>query len=142
MRAAIARRGKERTMTAKATKKGPKAKAQKATSRESRTMYAEIQQCVKQLDKSIAQIQRDLRMAEHKLEVDARMRIRELRKDARAQLSVLKSKQHEAASALKLIAPAASGTWEDIKSKVDSVLVDAQATATATVNRFRSALGV
>lgn len=130
-------------MTGKAVKKGSRArKAPKATSPESQAMYAEIQQCVKQLGKSIGEIETGLRKAEHKLELDARTRIRELRKDARTQLTLLKSKQHEAASALKLVAPAAGGAWEDLKSRVDSVLGDAQATATATVNRFRRVLGV
>lgn len=105
-------------------------------------MHAEVQQCVKDLDKSIGEIQRGLRTAEQRLEADARTRIHELRKNARIQLSVLKSKQREAASTLKLVAPAAGGAWEDIKRTVDSVLVDARATATSTVNRFRSALGV
>ncbi len=116
-------------------------RAQKAMSREARATYAEVQQCVRHLDKSIGEIERDLRKTEHRLEAEARARIRELRKDARTQLSVLKAKQREAAGTLKLVAPAAGGRWEDIKRTVDSVLVDARATATATVNRFRSALG-
>ena len=54
---------------------------------------------------------------------------------------VLKSKQRDAASALKRVSTAAGGSWEDIKGSVDSVLADARATATAVVDRFRSALG-
>jgi hypothetical protein len=96
---------------------------------------------VRHLDKSIGEIERGVRKAEHKLEVDARARIRDLRKDARTQLRVLKSKQREAAGALKLVAPAAGGAWEDIKRTVDTVLVDARTTAAAAVNRFRSAFG-
>ncbi|MBI4515525.1 MAG: hypothetical protein HY699_06895 [Deltaproteobacteria bacterium] len=116
-------------------------RAQKAMSREAQAMYAEIQQGVRHLEKSIGEIQRGLRKAEQKLEADARARIRELRKDARAHLSVLKSKQREAADTLKRVSTAAGGSWADIKRTVDSVLVDAQATATAAVKRFRSALG-
>ena len=57
------------------------------------------------------------------------------------QLSVLKSKQREAARALKLVPSAASDTWDDIKHTVDSVIVDARATATAAVDRFRTLFG-
>jgi hypothetical protein len=112
-----------------------------AMSREARDIYAEIQQGVRHLEKSIDEIQRGLRDAEHKLEADARARIRELRKDARTHLSVLKLKQREAAGALKRVSAAAGGSWADIKRTVDSVLVDARATATAAVKRFRSAFG-
>ena len=119
----------------------PPERAQKAMSREARATYVEVQQCVRHLDKSIREVERGVRKAEHKLEADARARIRDLRKDARTHLSVLKSKQREAAGTLKLVAPAAGGAWQDIKRTVDSVLVDARATATATVDRFRSVLG-
>jgi hypothetical protein len=70
-----------------------------------------------------------------------RARIRKLRKDARTHLSVLKLKQREAAGALKRVSAAAGGSWADVKRTVDSVLVDARATATAAVKRFRSAFG-
>jgi hypothetical protein len=102
-----------------------------AMSREARGIYAEIQQGVRHLENSIGEIQRGLRDAEHKLEADAR-----------THLSVLKSKQREAAGALKRVsAAAAAGPWADIKRTVDSVLVDARATAIAAVKRFRSAFG-
>jgi len=58
-------------------------RAQKAMSREARSLYAEIRQGIRHLETSIGEIQRGLRKAEHKLEADARARIRELRKDAR-----------------------------------------------------------
>ncbi len=116
-------------------------RAQKAMSAEARAMYVEVQRCVKQLDKSIGEIQRGVRKAERDLETAARVRVRELRKNARTHLSVLKSKQREAARALKLVPSAASDTWDDIKHTVDSVIVDARATATAAVDRFRSLLG-
>jgi hypothetical protein len=133
-------------MSPKAPKKRPKAKgatqrAHTAMSREARATYAAIQQGVKHLEQSIGEIQRGLRKAEQKIEADARGRIRQLRKDARTQMSVLKSKQREAARALKRVSAAASGSWEDIKHSVDSVLVDARTTATAVVKRFRSAFG-
>lgn len=117
-------------------------RAQKAMSLEARAMYAEVQQCVKQLDKSIGEVERGVRKAEHELEAAARVRIRELRKDARIQLSVLKSKQREAASTLKLVPPTpGGGTWDDIKHTVDSVLVDARSTASAAVNWVRHPWG-
>ena len=116
-------------------------RAQKAMSREARSLYTEIRQGVRDLETSIGEIQRGLRKAEHKLEADARARIRALRKDARTHLSVLKSKQCDAAATLKRVSAAAGGSWADIKDTVDSVLVDARATATAAVKRFRSALG-
>jgi chromosome segregation ATPase len=133
-------------MSPKAPKKRSKAisgprRAQKAMSREARATYAEIQQGVRHLEKSIGEIRRGLREAEHKLEADARARIRELRKDARTHLSVLKSKQREAAGTLKRVSAAAGASWDDIKRTVDSVLVDARTTATAAVKRFRSAFG-
>jgi len=133
-------------MSPKAPTKRPKPasapkRAQTTMSREARATYAAIQQGVKHLEKSIGEIQKGLIKAEHKIEADARVRIRELRKDASTQLGVLKSKQREAASALKRVSSAASGSWEDIKGSVDSVLADIKATATSVVDRFRSALG-
>jgi hypothetical protein len=133
-------------MSPKARKKRSKAmsapkRVQTAMSREARALYAEVQQGVKHLETSIAEIQQGLRKAEHKLEADARARIRQLRKDARTHLSVLKSKQREAAGALKRASTAAGGSWEDVKHSVDSVLADARATATGVVKRFRDALG-
>ena len=133
-------------MSPKAAKKRSKVmsapqRAQRAMSREARAMYAEIQQGVKHLDKSIGEIQRGLRKAERKIEADARAQIRELRQDARTHLGVLKSKQREAAGALKHVSAAAGDSWGDIKRMVDSILVDARATAAAAVKRFRSALG-
>jgi chromosome segregation ATPase len=116
-------------------------RAHKAMSPEARTAYAEIQQGLKHLEKSVAEIQRGLRKAERKLEADARARIRTLRKDARTQLAVLKSKQREAAGALKRVSAAAGGSWGDINRMVDSILVDVRATAAAAVERFRTALG-
>ena len=116
-------------------------RAHTVMSREARATYAEIERGVKTLEKSIGEIQRSLRKAEQKIEADARGRIRELRKAARTQLGVVKVKQREAADALKRVRTAASGSWDDIKRSVDSVLADIGATASAVVERFRSALG-
>ena len=131
---------------AKKPQKGSKAKSapqrlQTAMSREARATYAEIQQGIKHLEKSIGEIQRGLLKGEQKLEAEARTRIRQLRKEARTHMSVLKSKQREAAAALKRVSTTASGSWEEIKRTVDSVLTDARATATSVVDRFRSAFG-
>ncbi len=116
-------------------------RTQKAMSREARSLYAEIRQGVRHLEASIGEIQRGLRKAEHKLEADAHARIRELRRDARTQVSALKAKRREAAGTLRRVSSAAGVSWADIKRTVDSVLVDARATATAAVKRFRGALG-
>ncbi len=116
-------------------------RARTAMSREARAAYAEIEQGVKHLEKSIGEIQRGLHKAEQKIEADARARIRELRQDTRTQLSVLRSKQREAAGALKRVSAAAGDSWGEIKRSVDSVLGDARATAATIVERFRSALG-
>jgi hypothetical protein len=125
----------------RSTAKGATQRAQTAMSREARAVSAAIQQGVKHLEQAIGAIQRDLGKAERKIEADARGRIRQLRKDAHTHVGVLKSKQREAATALKHVSAAAGGSWEDIKHTVDAVLVDARATATAVVKRFRSAFG-
>jgi hypothetical protein len=143
--AASERREKEKAMSPKALKTRSKPttaprRAEKAMPREARAMYAEIRQGLRGLEASIGEIQRALRKAEHELEADARARIRELRKNARTHLTVLKSKQREAAGTLRRVSAAAGGSWADVKRMVDSVLVDARATAAAAVERFRSAL--
>jgi hypothetical protein len=56
-------------------------------------------------------------------------------------VSALKAKRREAAGTIKRVSSAAGGSWADIKRMVDSVLVDARATATAAVKRLRGALG-
>ena len=122
------------------TKSAPK-RVQTALSREARATYAEIQKGVKHLEQSIGEIQRGLRKGEQKIEADARSRIRALRKEAQTHMNVLKAKQREAAAALKRVSTAASGSWDEIKDAVDTVLTDARATATSVVKRFRSAFG-
>ena len=133
-------------MSPKAPKKRSKPKsapkrAKAAMSREARATYAAIQKVVTHLEHSIGEIQRGLGKAEQKIQADARGRIRQLRKDARTNVSVLKAKQREAAHAVKHLSAAASGSWEDIKHTVDSILDDARATATSVVKRFRTAFG-
>jgi len=108
---------------------------------EAQAAYGEIRQGVKHLEKSIAEIQRGLRKAEHKIEADARARIRELRKDARAQLNLLKSNQSAAARSLKNLSAAGGESWREVKPSADSILADGRATAAAVADRFRSALG-
>jgi hypothetical protein len=112
-----------------------------ALSHEARAAYGEIRQGVKDLEKSIAEIRRGLRKAEHKIETDARVRVRELRKEAHAQLNLLKSKQREAARSLKRLTAAAGESWQEIKQAADSILAEGRATAGAVAESFRRALG-
>ena len=116
-------------------------RAQSVMSREARAAYVEVQRCVRQLDKSVTEIQRGVRRAEHQLEADARARIRELRRDAHVPLRALKVKQREAAATLKRVSNAAGGTWDDITRTVETFIAEARATATAAVSRFRTAVG-
>lgn len=126
------------TKRSKATSTLKRARA--VMSREARAAYGEIQQGVKHLEKSIAQIQRDARKAERKIESDARAKIGELRKDARTQLAALQSKQREATRILKALSGAAGDAWHDIKHSADAILADAREAAVSVVDRFRRAL--
>jgi hypothetical protein len=56
-------------------------------------------------------------------------------------LRALKAKQREAAATLRRVSNAAGGTWDDITRMVETFLVETRATATAAVDRFRTALG-
>lgn len=116
-------------------------RARAVMSREARAAYGEIQQGVRRLEKSIADIRREVSKAERKIEGAARARIRELRKDARAQLGVLQSRQREATRTLKKLSAAAGESWREIKESADSLLGDARETATSVAERFRRALG-
>ena len=116
-------------------------RARTTMSGEAHAAYVEVQRCVRQLDKSVGEIQRGLRRAERQLEADARARIRELRKDAYMPLRALKVKQREAAATLKRVSAAAGGTWDDITQTVETFIAEATATATAAVERFRAAVG-
>ena len=135
---------------AKAAAKGAKkrvertktpARARTAMSREAHLAYVEVQRCVRQLDKSVSEIQRGLRRAERQFEADARARIRELRRDAHMPLRALQVKQREAAATLKRVSSAAGGTWDDVTRTVETFIAEAKATATAAVDRFRTAVG-
>jgi ElaB/YqjD/DUF883 family membrane-anchored ribosome-binding protein len=128
--------GKERPRSASAARR-----ARKGMSREARAAYGEIQQGVKNLEKSITEIRRGVGKAERKIEADARARIRELRKDAAAQLALLKRKQRDAGRVLKRVSAAAGESWESIKQSADTILADARATATSVVERFRGVFG-
>lgn len=111
-----------------------------AISRAEKAAYSEIKQGVKNLEKSIAEIQKGLRKAEQSIEADARSRIRELRKDARAQLVALKSKRRDVTRILQNLSAAAGGSWEEVKRSADGILADARATAASVIERFRRSL--
>ena len=66
-----------------AMKKTPK------LSPEARAAYADVEQGVRHLGRSIAEVRRGLQKAERKIEADARARVRALREDAKAQLTNL-----------------------------------------------------
>jgi len=108
---------------------------------EARAAYAEVQHGVKQLERSIADIQKSLLKAEQKIEADARRRARELHKDATAQLKTLQAKRRQAATMLKQLSAAAGASWEDVRRTAESILADARATAATIAERFRSVLG-
>ena len=117
------------------------ARTQTVMSREAHAAYVEVKRCVRQLDKSVSEIQRGLRRTERQLAADARARIRGLRKDANMTLRALKVKQREAAATLTRVSNAAGGTWDDISRTVEAFVAEARAAATAAVDRFRTALG-
>jgi hypothetical protein len=128
--------GKKRPRTASA-----RPSARQGMSREAKRAYGEIEQGVKNLEKSIGEIRKGLSKAERKIEADARARIRDLRKEASAQLAVLKGKQRDAARVLKRVSAAAEESWESIKQSADTILADARATANSVVERFRGVFG-
>lgn len=132
-------------MASKAAKKTAKAasarrKTKPAISAAEKAAYSEIKQGVKNLEKSILEIQKGLRRAEQRIEADARVRIRELRKDARAQLGALQSKRRDVSRILKNLSAAAGGSWEEVKQSADGILSDARGTAASVVERFRRSL--
>jgi chromosome segregation ATPase len=131
---------KKKTKAKKRSRKGASQLA-RTVSPEVKAAYAEIKQGVKDLERSITEVQRSLRKAERKIEAEARTRIRGLRSDARAQLDVLKATRREVTRSLQNLRAAAGDSWRDIKGSVDTILTEARSTATAVVERFRSALG-
>lgn len=108
---------------------------------EVRAAYREIDKGVRQLARSITEVQSGLRQAERRIEADARARIRELRKEARTQLAVLQERRREATKMLKGLSGAAEGSWRDVKEAGDRVLADARGVASAIIERFRRAIG-
>jgi len=107
---------------------------------EARAAYGEIQAGLRNLGKSIGEIQRGLRAAERQIQADARKRIAELRREGRAQLVALNLKGREVATTLKQASPLAETSWDDIKQSADAVLGDARAAATSFASRIRDAI--
>ncbi len=108
---------------------------------EVKAAYGEIEQGVKHLGKSIAEIRQGLRRAERNIQADARARIRTLRQEAKTQLAGLQTQQREVTRTLRQLASAAEGSWEDVKRSADTVLDQARTVASAVIERFRGALG-
>jgi hypothetical protein len=108
---------------------------------EMRAAYKEIEGGVRDLGKSITQIQQGLLKAERRIEADAKARIAALRRDAKAQLAGLRVHERDAARTLKSLAAAAGESWQDVKQSADGILTEAKATAASVIERFRSALG-
>jgi len=107
---------------------------------EARAAYGEIQAGLRNLGRSIGEIQRGLRAAERQIQADARKRIAELRKEGRAQLVALNLKGREVATTLKQASPLAETSWDDIKQSADAVLGDARAAAASFASRIRDAI--
>jgi hypothetical protein len=119
------------------TRKRP---ARTASSREKRVATGEIRRGVRQLEKSIGQIQRGLRAAERQIEADARARIHKLRTDARAQITALRGRNREVARILDKVSSAAEGSWQQVKRSADVVLAEGVNRAAAIVKRLKQAL--
>ena len=109
-------------------------------SREARAAYTEVQTGVKNLERSIADIQRRAARAERSVEANARRQIRELRGQARAQMKALDARRREAARVLKRISVSVGESWRDAKRAADSILHEARTTAASVVDRFRHAV--
>jgi hypothetical protein len=109
-------------------------------SREAKAAYGEIQRGLRQLTRSIADVQKSLRQAERGIEADARARIKELRHEANAQIATLRERRREATTVLHRLSRAAGDSWRDIKDAGDRALAEARAGAAAVVERFRRAL--
>jgi hypothetical protein len=120
---------------------GTGASVRATMSREAKAAYGEVQAGVKSLERAIGDIRRGLAKAEKQIEADARQRVRELRKDAHAQLGLLKSRQRDATRTLTSLRSAADESWQDVKRSADAILADARDTASAIVERFKSAIG-
>lgn len=108
---------------------------------EIRAAYADVEQGVRNLGKSIAEVRQGLRKAERKIEADARARVRALREDAKTQLAGLHSREREVTRTLKSLRAAAEGSWGEVKQTADTILADARVVAESVIARFRNALG-
>ncbi|MBM4245172.1 MAG: hypothetical protein FJ148_15380 [Deltaproteobacteria bacterium] len=122
-------------------RRAPGASVRDTMSREAKAAYGEVQAGVKTLECAIEDVRRGLVKAEKQIEAEARQRVRELRKEAQAQLGVLKSRQRDVIRTLASLRTAADESWQDVKHSADSMLADARETATAIIERFRSAIG-
>ncbi len=96
---------------------------------------------MRNLSKSVVEIQNGLRTAEREIEADARKRIGELRREARAQLAALQRKRREVTLSLLGKAPLIESSWDEIKQSADAVLGDARAAASSFASRIRDAIG-
>jgi len=126
--------------TTRASKPRSAKRAAIPKSPEARAAYGEIQAGLRNLGRSIGEIQRGLRAAEPQIQADARKRIAELRKEGRAQLVALNLKGREVATTLKQASPLAETSWDDIKQSADAVLGDARAAAASFASRIRDAI--
>lgn len=106
-----------------------------------RAAYKEIEGGVRDLGRSIAQIQQGLVKAERRIEADAKARIAALRRDAKTQLAGLRVHEREATRTLKSLTAAAGESWQDVKHSADGILTEAKTTAASVIERFRAALG-
>ena len=97
---------------------------------EMRAAYKEIEGGVRDLGKSIAQI-----------EADAKARITALRRDAKTQLAGLRVHERDVVRTLKGLTAAAGESWQDMKTSADGILTEAKTTAASVIDRFRAALG-
>ena len=131
-------RRRRRRSRAKQPRKAKRPAAPKSP--EARAAQGEIQAGLRNLAKSIGEIQRGLRTAEREIEADTRKRIAELRKEGRAQLGALHAKGREVAASLRKASPILDTSWDEIKQSADAVLGDARAAATSFASRIRDAI--
>lgn len=108
---------------------------------EMRAAYKEIEGGVRDLGKSITQIQQGLLKAERRIEADAKARIAALRRDAKTQLAGLRVHERDVSRTLKGLTVAAGESWQEMKHSADGILTEAKTTAASVIERFRAALG-
>ena len=109
-------------------------------SRWPRAGRVDVQKGVRQLARSVRQIEVSLQRAERKIEADARARVRDLRNEARTQLAVLRGHQREATRILTRLSTASGGSWGDLKRAAERALRDARDVADSMIDRFRRAV--